>query len=145
MVKRWNRPRTVSVLGAAFRAGWGDRLTLPVMLTWSKWGAVDRAGRGEVGEGPRSASPLQLTSIAFPISAWSGTTSAPQSQQASDDRDEDLTHFANQTASHHGPATAGVCLRIHSASRRSYRVQRVVSTTRARSHHPGSRPARHLT
>jgi hypothetical protein len=33
MVKRWNRPRTVSVLCAAFLAGWGDRLTLPVMLT----------------------------------------------------------------------------------------------------------------
>jgi hypothetical protein len=33
MVKRWNRPRTVSALRAAFRAGWGDRLTLPMMLT----------------------------------------------------------------------------------------------------------------
>jgi hypothetical protein len=62
MVKRWNRPRTVSVLRAAFRAGSGDRLTLPMMLTWSKWGAVDRAGRGEVREGPRSASPSQRSS-----------------------------------------------------------------------------------
>jgi hypothetical protein len=52
---------------------------------------------------------------------------------------------ANQTAAHHRPTTAGVCLRIHSANRRSYRVQRVVGTTRARSQLPCRRPARHLT
>ena len=42
--------------------------------------------------------------------------------------------------------TAGVCLRIHSANRRSHRVQRVVvGTTRARSRLLCRRPACHLT
>lgn len=55
-------------------------------------------------------------------------------------------NVANQTASHHRPTTASVCLRIHSANRRSHRVQRVVvGTTRARSRLPCRRPARHLT
>jgi hypothetical protein len=55
-------------------------------------------------------------------------------------------NVANQATSHHRPTTAGVCLRIHSANRRSHRVRRVVvGTTRARSQLPCRRPARHLT
>jgi hypothetical protein len=33
MVKRWNRPRTVSALRTMFLRGWGNRLTLSVTLT----------------------------------------------------------------------------------------------------------------
>jgi len=49
-------------------------------------------------------------------------------------------------ASYQSPARAGVYLRIHSADRRSHRVQRVVAgVIRAESRLPCKRPARHRT
>src|SRR5689334_25365447 len=116
------------------------RSDLPVDLA-AAGGRVDGDGREQDDRGPDGRRLLASErrrdlwsrggTARAPSASWarrSGTTTAPQTQQASDDRDQ----VANQTASHHGPATAGVCLRIHFANRRSYRVQRVVSTTRAR-------------